>query len=146
MSDDRSSSEVALDLLLYVPVGLAYEAVEALPRLARRGRGQVGMARLASNAASQRGNSEVHKAAALLGDVISSVLGGTVDDTPAADDAPRALDDLIPADYDSMSAAQIISILDDLSRAERAAVAKHERSTRCRITVLRRIDQLDGGR
>jgi hypothetical protein len=145
MSDDRSSADVALDLILYVPVGLAYEVLEAMPRLARRGRGQVGMARLVSNAASQRGNSEVQKAAVLLGDVIGSILGGPQDDVITAD-TDVVTDDLVPDDYDSMSASAIVAILDDLSAAERAAIGRHERSNRCRITVLRRIDQLDGGR
>lgn len=145
MSDDRNSTEVALDLLLYVPVGLAYEMLEAVPRLARRGRGQVGMARLATNAASQRGNSEVQRAAALVGDVVGIIVGGSTSDETAVDDESATSDNLIPSGYDSMSASEVVAILDDLSDTEREAVGRHERSSRCRITVLRRIDQLNSG-
>jgi hypothetical protein len=44
--------------------------------------------------------------------------------------------------YDSMTAAQIIGLLDALTPAERNRVAEHEKAHRNRRTVLGRVDQL----
>ncbi len=58
-------------------------------------------------------------------------------------DAGPAPDDVI-ADYDALSASQIVPMLAGLEPAERARVAAYEERARGRQTVLRRIAQLDG--
>ena len=52
-------------------------------------------------------------------------------------------DDVI-ADYDTLSASQIVPMLQGLDPAERGRVAAYEQKTRARQTILRRIAQLDG--
>ena len=46
------------------------------------------------------------------------------------------------ANYDSLTAAQIIGLLDALTPTERDRVAEHEKAHRNRRTVLGRVDQL----
>jgi hypothetical protein len=58
-------------------------------------------------------------------------------------DAGPAPDDVI-ADYDALSASQIVPMLSGLEPPERARVADYERKSRARQTILRRIEQLDG--
>lgn|GEM_PF-835664 len=50
---------------------------------------------------------------------------------------------LIP-DYDGLSASQIIALLDGLTPADRAAIAKYESENRHRVKILDQIDHLDG--
>lgn len=57
--------------------------------------------------------------------------------------AGPAPDDVI-ADYDALSASQIVPMLAGLDAAERVRVADYERKSRGRQTILRRIEQLDG--
>jgi hypothetical protein len=57
-------------------------------------------------------------------------------------DAGPAPDDVI-ADYDALSASQIVPMLSSLETAERARVADYEAKSRGRQTILRRIEQLD---
>ena len=60
-----------------------------------------------------------------------------------AEAAGPAPDDVI-ADYDALSASQIVPMLAGLDAAERARVADYERQARGRQTILRKIEQLDG--
>jgi hypothetical protein len=58
-------------------------------------------------------------------------------------DAGPAPDDVI-ADYDALSASQIVPMLSSLKPEERARVADYEARSRGRQTILRRVEQLDG--
>ena len=78
-TDPRKVAEAALDMFVYVPVGLALEAKELLPKLAERGRNQVVLARLGARFAMQKAEAE---AAKLLAKLEESV--GDAADTPAA--------------------------------------------------------------
>lgn len=60
----------------------------------------------------------------------------------ARPDAGPAPDDVI-ADYDALSASQIVPMLSGLQPAERARVADYETRSRGRQTILRRVEQLD---
>jgi hypothetical protein len=51
-------------------------------------------------------------------------------------------DDLPIADYDFMAAAQLLSLLSDLSGDELDAIERYEKANRKRKTVLGRIGQL----
>lgn len=55
------------------------------------------------------------------------------------------VDRAIP-DYDVLAASQVVRRLDGLGPAELAAVARHERATRARRTILARAEQLLGAR
>ncbi len=65
MTRSQSPLDAALDLLVYVPVGLLLTAAEEVPRLAAKGRarvgGQVGMARVVGQFAVAQGRKELSK-------------------------------------------------------------------------------------
>jgi hypothetical protein len=70
MSDDRSSREQLLDLVVYAPAGLVMAAVEEVPRLAARGRQgletQASTAKFIGEMAVRFGRSEIEKRLARL--------------------------------------------------------------------------------
>ena len=61
MTDEKSPVEQALDVLLYAPVGLVFSARELLPKLAEKGRNQLGMAKMIGQFAVQQGQTEAGK-------------------------------------------------------------------------------------
>ena len=64
--DEKRPLDLALDLLVYVPVGLAVSARQLLPELAQRGRerlgAQIGQARVVGQFAVQQGQLQAGKA------------------------------------------------------------------------------------
>lgn len=56
-------------------------------------------------------------------------------------DSGESAELMIP-DYDGLSAAQIVSLLEGLSLEQRSAVAKYEATHRNRVTILGQIDKL----
>jgi hypothetical protein len=46
------------------------------------------------------------------------------------------------AEYDRLTATQVLGLIDQLSRRELVAWADHERATKARVTVLKRLDRL----
>jgi hypothetical protein len=62
MSDEKNPVEQALDVLLYAPVGFLFSAREMLPKLAEKGRAQLGMAKMVGQFAVQQGQTEAGKA------------------------------------------------------------------------------------
>ena len=69
--EDRSPFDLLCDLLVYAPVGFAFEAPKLLPELATKGRDQVAAARSV-------GQFVVRKAGTRLGPVVGSLLSGMV--------------------------------------------------------------------
>jgi hypothetical protein len=61
VTDEKSPVEQALDVLLYAPVGLVFSARELLPKLAEKGRNQLGMAKMIGQFAVQQGQTEAGK-------------------------------------------------------------------------------------
>lgn len=59
--DPRKVAEAALEAFVYVPLGLALEAKDLLPKLAQRGRNQVVLARLGARFARQRAEAEAER-------------------------------------------------------------------------------------
>lgn len=66
MSEERSPIELAVELFVYAPLGLAMSARELVPKLVERGRqqveGQVSMARVIGQFAVKQGSTEAGKA------------------------------------------------------------------------------------
>jgi hypothetical protein len=163
--------DIALDLLLYAPVGLAVTAVEELPKLAAKGRTRVDtqfrMARVVGRFAVARGRQQLEQrlstaapgraepsGRAFPSDEMTGNGSGsagtrtaprvsTAGDRarPPAAPAPRPEQLAIPG-YDSLSASQVVQRLAGLSQEELAAVGAYERVHRGRRTILNRIDQL----
>ncbi|HUF85669.1 MAG TPA: hypothetical protein VMQ81_13890 [Acidimicrobiia bacterium] len=61
MTDEKTPIEQALDVILYAPVGLVFSARELLPKLAEKGRSQLGMAKMIGQFAVQQGQTEAGK-------------------------------------------------------------------------------------
>jgi hypothetical protein len=59
--DPRKVAEAALEAFVYVPLGLALEARDLVPKLAQRGRNQVVLARLGARFAMQRAEAEAER-------------------------------------------------------------------------------------
>ena len=127
---EKSLTEQALDAFVYVPLGIALEVRDLLPKMAERGRGQVALTRLAGRMAAERGRAEAARRAARAAD----------DDATETDGrAPSVI-----ADYDDLSAPRILPELDDLDEQELADVLRYEQAHRGRATVINRIKQLQG--
>ena len=159
--DDKRPLDLALDLLVYAPVGLAVSARELLPKLAERGRarlsGQVTTARVVGQFAVQQGQVQGRKTfAKARADALERLdgLGGTAED-PAAPARPAATpaearpatssaaaSTLAIPGYDSLSASQVLPRLDGLAAPELEAVREYEAGHRGRKTILGRISQL----
>jgi hypothetical protein len=94
--------DAALDLFVYVPVGLAMTAVEELPKLAAKGRSRVGtqmmMARVVGQFAVSRGRQEIEKR-------FSPPAPAAPPATAAPGGAPLDDDDGAPASFDEMTNA-----------------------------------------
>jgi hypothetical protein len=147
----------ALDLFVYVPVGLAVSAKELVPELARRGRervtGQVTSARVVGRFAVQQGQAQASKAyqrarvdaEQRLADERAAAAppAAPVPPTPAptAHSGPGAESLAVPG-YDSLSASQVLPRLEGLAPEELEAVRAYEAAHRGRKTILGRIAQL----
>src|SRR5579875_533139 len=162
--------ERLLDLMVYVPLGLALTIAEAVPELARRGRArvepQVRVARMVGQMAVKQGYRQVARlattrfgsgrppwapASAGPGPGRQAAADGpapssTEAPSPASRSAARApgvgAADLAIPSYDSLSAHQVVQRLEGLSREEVAAVRDYERATRGRRTIISRAEQL----
>ena len=85
MSEEKNPVEQALDLFVYAPLGLALSFRDELPKLIERGRTQVGgqvqMAKMMGQFATQAGQKEAEKlvrqASERASDMIGEVLGGS---------------------------------------------------------------------
>jgi hypothetical protein len=69
--EERSPLDLLCDLLVYVPVGFAFEAPKLLPELATKGRDQVAAARSV-------GQLVVRQAGTRLGPIVGSLLNGVL--------------------------------------------------------------------
>jgi hypothetical protein len=175
VSSDKTPLDKALDLVVFVPFGLALVARDALPELADRGRQQLTqqatMAKMVGQFAVQQGQVQAAKALedarqqaattleqlGLLGGGGSSNGAGTPP-APAARTTPPApapatpvatsgpgADDLAVPDYDSLSASQVVPRLSGLGAEELEAVRAYESAHRGRKTILNKVSQLQSG-
>ncbi|HTU39453.1 MAG TPA: hypothetical protein VMF35_15750 [Acidimicrobiales bacterium] len=145
-----------LDLCVFAPVGMAVTAVEDLPGLIDKGRRRVEL-QLAN--ARVVGKFVVTKTERRVADRIGALLhngappttaparapaAGTVDAPakPVPDTAAGAVVGSVLADYDTLSASQVVRRLESLGPDELQAVQRYEASTRNRRTILNRAGQL----
>ena len=154
--DDSNPADQLVDLLIYAPVGLALEAVDNLPKYIQRGKSQVTLGRFVARAAAKKGTSTIESLGERVvqeaGQVIVDLFGIDLsprpdtgdgdEDVPRPPSSPSASSTLPIAEYDSQAAAQIITLLTQLSEEEREVIAAHERLGRNRVTILRKIEQL----
>jgi hypothetical protein len=163
VNDERTPVDQAVELLIYAPIGLFYERDELVPRLVRRGRSQVQLARVLGQLAVRQGQTRLEDhvggalvpagagLARLLTEVGSRVglappRGSDAAGPPAADPAPEppGPPPLPIAGYDQLPARVIITLLLDLTPAQRRVVRDHEEQHRRRKTILHQIGRLGG--
>jgi hypothetical protein len=153
-----------LDLCVFAPVGLAVTVVEDLPDLIAKGRRRVelelGNARVVGRFVVNRGQRRV---SGHLDDLLHGTADGEVDDEdvpgtepvaaqpgstatepvrPPRDSAAAAVVSGALADYDTLSASQVVPRLESLGTDELEAVLRYEASHRNRRTIMRRASQL----
>jgi hypothetical protein len=142
--------DMVLDAFVYVPVGLAVSAKEALPELAARGRERLASARVVGQFAVQQGQAEATKLFDRLQHEPGSTGPGATVTTPGAESrpvrrsatsGPGSASLAIPG-YDSLSASQVLPRLEGLDAAELEAVRAYESAHRARKTILARVHQL----
>ncbi len=160
-ASDRRPLDQWIDLFVYAPVGLVYEYQDVLPKLIRRGKSQVQIARLLGTMAAKQGQRTVNSRIDDVIDVASSSVAQGITDVGArvglAPDASVAratsddfagqigeIDDrpLPIAGYDELTAKQIISLLGDLDRTQQARVGRYESAHRARKTVIGKLEAL----
>ena len=145
---------------MFAPVGMAVTVVEDLPGLISKGRRRVELqlanARVVGRfvvAKSQRRVSSrldelLHTAAAngrTAGEDVDAVRRApppTPSARPAPDPVAEAVVGSALADYDTLSASQVVRRLESLGPDELRAVQRYEASTRNRRTILNRANQL----
>ncbi len=174
--EERNPVDDLIDLFVYAPVGLLYEYDEVLPRLVRRGKSQVQLARVIGRMAMRGGGSApanlvVETVAKMLAERITEI-GASIGLAPPTDDDAKAgsrpstpvgsdddeeleavdaelVDDVdeerpLPiASYDTLTAREIISLLDELDADQLARIRAHEEANRARKTVLGKLDRLE---
>jgi hypothetical protein len=155
----KSPLRRTIDLCVAAPVGVAASVVEELPELLAEGRRrvelQLGNALVVGRfvvAKKQRdlserldgllGNGSPHTASPSNGGTAVSQVPPPGPDRPAPDPAAAAVVDGALADYDTLSASQVVRRLESLGPEELQAVQRYEASTRNRRTVLNRAGQL----
>ena len=168
MSDETGADDAAagegplrrtLDACLFAPVGVAMSVKEDLPGLVEKGRSRVEQeisnARVAGEYLVGRIQRRISER---LGDLLHSDEDGapvTADqpvppprvatppsERPAPDAADAATLGAALADYDTLSASQVVRRLEGLGPDELRAVQRYEAATRNRRTILNRASQL----
>jgi hypothetical protein len=153
---DSNPLRRTLDLCVFAPVGLAVTAVEDLPGLVAKGRRRVEL-----QIANARivGKFVVTKSERRVAERVEALLGraapdrpdtapdpATEGDAPSARPVPDAAAGAVVggalADYDTLSASQVVRRLESLGPEELHAVQRYEASTRNRRTILNRAGQL----
>ncbi len=161
MTEDRSSLDQVLDVVVYAPLGLLLTARDELPRLIEKGRqrasGQVVLARMVGQMAVSQGQKEaerwfrrvVGRLSEQEADVTSRPPPPSAPTPAAATPDPTERPAATPSDdrlaipgYDALSASQVVQRLAGLSPDELEAVRSYEAAGRARKTVLLRVAQL----
>ena len=145
-----------VDLCVFAPVGVALSVVEDLPELITKGRKRVelhvGNARVVGRFVVDKGQRTLSgHLEGLLGNGAEAGADAPVTERPdpeapaprpAPDPAAGAVVAKALADYDTLSASQVVRRLESLGPDELRAVQRYEASTRNRRTILNRAGQL----
>jgi hypothetical protein len=162
-ADGRAAKENplrrALDACIFAPVGVAVTVIEDLPGLVDKGRGRVEQEISNARVAGQYVVGRIQRRISEQFDGIVHNANGSVPTTPderteerpaaaptpvrpAPDAADAATVDGALADYDTLSASQVVRRLESLGPDELHAVQRYEAATRNRRTILNRAGQL----
>jgi len=164
VSEEHKTAHLLADVFVYAPIGAAASVVELLPKLARRGRKRVAIARVIGQVAVVKGQEKVGQLLDQFLDTPSAESTPTGTTTPAAPVAGPPFDPEIEEsivvrrirpnydtdeaallaipDYDSLAASQVVPRLAGLEPDELEAVRRYEAAHRARRTILNRVAQL----
>lgn len=168
MSDERGADDVAagksllcrtLEACTFAPLGVVMNIAEDLPGLVSKGRARVEQEVNNARVAGEYVLGRVQRSlSAVLDDLLRTGDGaasgppaeaGPITPTaapPPARPAPDAADEATLgaalADYDTLSASQVVRRLEGLGPEELRAVQRYESATRHRRTILNRASQL----
>lgn len=138
---DEARRPSLLDVVVFAPIDAAISVLRDPLGAAARGRAQ---AEQVVRQARALGELTVHFSLRELRARTSPVAS---DATPAPAPVRRKgagpPPDEVIADYDNLSASQIVPMLSGLTESERQRVAAYESTARARQTILRKLAQLD---
>ena len=154
----KSPLRRTFDVCCIAPIGVAVSVVEEIPELIAEGRRrlelQLGNALFVGRFVVNQKQRELSaRLEALLGDVAqpkAAEANGTAgpapeppgQERPVPDPGAAAIVGRALADYDTLSASQVVRRLESLGPEELDAVRRYEASTRNRRTILNRAGQL----
>jgi hypothetical protein len=155
----KSQLRRTIDLCVAAPVGVAVSVAEELPELIAEGRRrfelQLGNALVVGRFVVTKKQRELsQRLSGLLGDgsppkapdgaagPVGAPAPPRGQERPAPDPAAAAIVGRALADYDTLSASQVVRRLESLGPEELRAVQRYEASTRNRRTILNRAGQV----
>ncbi len=138
---DQELIEQLLDVFVFAPIGLALDARDLIPQLARRGRGHVDLLRVAGTLAARQGRGEAGKLFESFVDLVASRAAGESVGDPGGGGSSAAAR-ARAEELARRPAAEIIRTLSQLDRSTLRALRDAESAGKARPTVLRRIDAL----
>jgi hypothetical protein len=161
MADDKGPIDHVLDLLVFAPLGFAWESRDLYPKLVEEGRAQLAariqVARMVGQFAIRKGQQEAAKAVERHRANAASPTSGSGPDSRPSSSVPGGvaslrhdaddMGDITEADlaipsYGSLAASQVVSRLEGLAPVELETVRRYELAHRGRKTVLGKIAHL----
>jgi hypothetical protein len=164
--DENPQLSQLVDMFIYAPIGMLYEYPDVLPQLIKKGKSQVQIAKVMGEFALRKGQADptafategfasAGGAIAKLITELSDMFIGAAASEPQGSQRPQnkpaevesapsaaPAQHLPIANYDSLTAREIVGLLGDITPAQRARVRAHETANRARKTVLSKLDQL----
>lgn len=147
---DREPLEVARELFVYAPIGIASRFSKDLPSLIEEGRSKYSVAKVVGTFAAKQGKRQfedrVRNAADAFFGYSTQSAQHTTPEPEVVDETQSSVSDsahLAIVRYDTLSATQVLAQLANLTSQQRDAIAAYESTTRNRHTILKRIEQLN---
>jgi hypothetical protein len=168
--DEPNPLRKALDFFVFAPVGVALTVAEDLPGLVTKGRqrveGQIRNAKIIGQFVVTQGQQDLTQrigklihpepsspeaapsveqdAPVVVVETPTPTAPAAATAKPAPDPADAVIVEQALADYDTLSASQVVRRLESLGLDQLRAVHRHEASHRNRRTILNRTNQLLG--
>jgi hypothetical protein len=144
LPEEEPPAPSLLDVVVFAPIDAAFNILGDPRGAAARGKARVGkalsQARTLGELSLRFGASEIRRRTE-GGDTGSDATATSPAPTPRHDAGPPPND--VIADYDALSASQIVPLLAGLDATERERVTTYEVGARARQTILQRLSQLD---
>lgn len=134
---EQNPIDQLIDLFVYAPVGMLYEYQEVLPKLVRRGKSQVQLARVAGKMAANQGGAETFTMVAEgMANLVNRQL---VDLGQAIGFVPPAKEDPPPPRPRRL---ELVASVDDQAGTDRSGTGEVEEDTEPAVLPIARYDEL----